>query len=313
VRLRRLNACACWLLPDAQHDEPVGFGGIEPDDRHFRRRMAQAAELQARNPHATFGATKFADRAPRRQRRPLSLPASAYDAAALETLTKTLVKDSPPSINWQTRGATMAVQDEGECGGNSVAMPMAEMGTSLLFIQGYTRELTPLSSQQIVDCDPSGQCGCDGCMPAQAGYFLMHNTTRGWDSAASYPTTGTSGTCMQSDPSAIPIAKLTQYIAVPAGQQNQLMQLLQRGPIAVGVNAAPWEMYTGGVLNDCPSGSVDDAALLVGYNSTATTPYWILQNQWGTDWGEDGFIYIAMQGDMCNILDMPWTITVVPV
>jgi hypothetical protein len=57
-------------------DKAAAFG-------HFRRRMAQAAELQARNPHATFGATKFADQ-PIRQSKPLKKPrVTPQDAASV--------------------------------------------------------------------------------------------------------------------------------------------------------------------------------------------------------------------------------------
>lgn len=29
--------------------------------------------------------------------------------------------------------------------------------------------------------------------------------------------------------------------------------------------------------------------LIVGWGTSGSTPYWIVQNQWGTDWGESGF------------------------
>jgi hypothetical protein len=33
---------------------------------------------------------------------------------------------------------------------------------------------------------------------------------------------------------------------------------------------------------------------IVGYNTEGQTPYWIIKNSWGTDWGEDGFCRIKM-------------------
>jgi hypothetical protein len=310
--LHRLRAFEAFATKHKRHyrdaaDKAAAFG-------HFRRRMAQAAELQARNPHATFGATKFADQ-PIRQRKPLKKPlVTPEDARAFAALQRTLpaATELPPLFNWQARGAVGPVLTMQDCGGNCVAMPMAEIGTSLLYIQGYTRELTPLSSQQIVDCDPSGQCGCNGCMPSDAGAYLTNSTVR-WDSAASYPTTGTSGTCMAGAPQSRAIAKMTQYIAITAESQTAVMQSLQRSPVGVGLNAMSFQSYTGGILTDCPSGQMDHAALLVGYNTTSTPPYWIVKNEWGTDWGEAGYVWIAMQGDNCNILDMPWTLDIAPV
>jgi hypothetical protein len=287
-------------------DKAAAFG-------HFRRRMAQAAELQARNPHATFGATKFADQ-PIRQSKPMKKPvATPQGARTFAALQRTLpaATELPPVLNWQARGAVGPVLNMQQCGGNCVTMPMAEIGTSLLYILGYTRGLTPLSSQQIIDCDPTEECGCDGCMPSDAGAYLTNSTVR-WDSAASYPTTGTSGTCMAGAPQSRAIAKVTEYISITAESQTAVMQSLQRSPVGVGLNNEAFETYTGGIITNCTSGQMDHAALLVGYNTTSTPPYWIVKNEWGTDWGEAGYVWIAMQGDTCDILDMPWTLDVIP-
>jgi hypothetical protein len=43
---------------------------------------------------------------------------------------------------------------------------------------------------------------------------------------------------------------------------------------------------------------VDHAVLLIGY----TPDYWIIKNQWGTTWGEDGFIRVTRDRDTnCQI------------
>ena len=40
--------------------------------------------------------------------------------------------------------------------------------------------------------------------------------------------------------------------------------------------------YKGGVFSCRPTDIIDHAVLLVGY----TPDYWIVKNQWGSDWGE---------------------------
>ena len=38
---------------------------------------------------------------------------------------------------------------------------------------------------------------------------------------------------------------------------------------------------------------LDHAVVAVGYN-TSMTPYFVIRNSWGTDWGMDGLIYLEM-------------------
>lgn len=34
---------------------------------------------------------------------------------------------------------------------------------------------------------------------------------------------------------------------------------------------------------------------------TGDTPYYIVRNSWGTDWGHDGYVYIRLGDDVCGI------------
>ena len=67
-----------------------------------------------------------------------------------------------------------------------------------------------------------------------------------------------------------------------------LMSFVQtHGPASICVNAERWFDYTGGVLSSgaCgghASGDLDHCVQVVGYNSSAADPYWIVRNQWDT-------------------------------
>lgn len=66
--------------------------------------------------------------------------------------------------------------------------------------------------------------------------------------------------------------------------------LLQKGPVAISISSYKWLSYSSGIFNLCDNFSkVDHAVLLVGY----TPDYWIVKNQWGVNWGENGYIRIS--------------------
>ena len=59
-----------------------------------------------------------------------------------------------------------------------------------------------------------------------------------------------------------------------------------------------WRWYSGGILSEldeCPT-SIDHGVALVGLAGSADgTDYWIVQNSWGQNWGDHGFIYLAVE------------------
>ena len=48
---------------------------------------------------------------------------------------------------------------------------------------------------------------------------------------------------------------------------------------------------------------LDHAFLIVGYgrDENSKTDYWICKNQWGTEWGMNGYINIKIGENICGI------------
>lgn len=54
--------------------------------------------------------------------------------------------------------------------------------------------------------------------------------------------------------------------------------------------------YRSGIFDKCEGTTINMAVLLVGM----TDSYWKVKNQWGTAWGENGYIRLQM-GNCCQI------------
>lgn len=56
------------------------------------------------------------------------------------------------------------------------------------------------------------------------------------------------------------------------------------------------------MLSNCNDTRLNHAVLIVGFSyNTPYGNYWIIKNNWGTGWGEQGYARIAM-GDSCGLL-----------
>jgi len=87
------------------------------------------------------------------------------------------------------------------------------------------------------------------------------------------------------------------------GDQNQIDRIkeqLQTGPMSIAVSAGNdcWRWYKGGILSaldNCPT-SIDHGVALVGVARDAQgTEFWVVQNSWGSWWGDRGYIYLAVE------------------
>ena len=62
----------------------------------------------------------------------------------------------------------------------------------------------------------------------------------------------------------------------------------------------------GYAFNDGFDGGDDDGGENSGSGSgdeTQRDGYWIIRNQWGTNWGMNGYIYVAMGDNVCGVLN----------
>jgi len=232
------------------------------------------------------------------------------EAVSVATITDEMRAGAPASLDWSAKGATTAVKDQGDCG-SCWAYSATEGIEAGVYMQ--TGQVVKLSNQQIISCDKSDG-GCDGGDLPTAFQYVKKNG--GIDTQSDYPDTsskkGKDGSCKKN---AKKVAKVTDYeYAIPPctggacknQKESDMMAALNSfGPLSVCVNA-DWDSYSKGVYTKTCSGKynkLDHCVQLVGYDTTASTPYWKVRNSWASDWGEKGFIRLPMNKNACGIAD----------
>lgn len=75
------------------------------------------------------------------------------------------------------------------------------------------------------------------------------------------------------------------------------------GPVSVGMNAAHFQSYSGGVFSDsgCDINDMNHGVVTVGYGTENNVPYWLIKNSWGADWGENGYFKMIRNRNQCGI------------
>uniref|UniRef100_A0A8C1AP15 Cathepsin S, ortholog 1 n=2 Tax=Cyprinus carpio carpio TaxID=630221 RepID=A0A8C1AP15_CYPCA len=206
----------------------------------------------------------------------------------------------PPRVNWTEHGMVSPVQNQGPCGS---CWAFSAVGALEGQMKRRTGSLVPLSPQNLLDCSVSlGNRGCKGGYLSRAFLYIIQN--KGIDSNTFYPYEHKQGVCRYSVTGRA--GYCSGFRILPRHNEVALQYAVANiGPVSVGVNAklASFHRYRGGIYSDakCSSGLINHAVLVVGYGSENGQDYWLVKNSWGTAWGENGFIRMARNKNMCGI------------
>ncbi|VDO10460.1 unnamed protein product [Rodentolepis nana] len=210
----------------------------------------------------------------------------------------------PNYIDWRKKGLVTDIKDQGQCGS---CWAFSATGSLEGQYKKKKGNLVSFSEQQLVDCSRSqGNEGCNGGLMDQAFQYWMRN---GAESEKDYPYTAHDGSCKFNKSASITLVK--KFVRVKKGDESQLrLSVGQIGPISVGIDASSmsFQFYKSGIYKDdhCSPNSIDHGVLVVGYDQDKTGgKYWIVKNSWGTDWGNEGYIWMARDyHNMCGIASL---------
>eukprot|EP00047_Mylnosiga_fluctuans_P002140 m.223352 g.223352 ORF g.223352 m.223352 type:complete len:394 (+) comp10913_c0_seq1:297-1478(+) len=226
-----------------------------------------------------------------------------------------IFKDVVPDtqVDWRKLGKVTEIKDQGQCGSCWAFSAIGALEGAAAINMNYTWAAlghdTGFAEQQIVDCDHLNQDqGCNGGdMPSAMQYIQENN---GVTAEELYQYTATDGKCRTNiaNVSADLVGKLHGVYMVPVSNETILRQATNVQPVSVAIDAScdDFQYYEDGVFDISCGEDLDHGVLVVGYEyePTKRLGYWVVKNSWGTDWGDDGYIEMAMgygKNGICGI------------
>jgi len=273
----------------------------------FTNNLKKAQDLNDAEGNSIYGITKFMDLTPEEFRAGKLMPKGkiqGQDKAKNYKKFENLPQAVPESYDWRDRNAVTPVYDQGQCG-SCWAFSATEAIESQWFLAGHS--LDSLSPQQIVDCDQGrGDEGCNGGDTTTAYQYIM--AAGGQETMQAYPYTGEDGTCAFSKPKIDASIQSWTYITQNKNETEMVEKLYTLGPLSICVDATSWQYYVGGIVEHLCGTSLDHCVMITGYGQKTdwlgyNVPIWYIRNSWGSDWGEDGYIWVMRNEDLCGVAD----------
>lgn len=207
----------------------------------------------------------------------------------------------PTSVDWRDHNAVTAVKNQGQCGS---CWAFSATGALEGLNSINNGDLLSFSEQQLMDCSTQN----NSCYGGLMAFAFAYTETQGITTESAYPYLAKSQSCQTFTSQ---FKNTGGYDSVDS-TVDAMKAAVSKQPVSVAIAANDIMSYTSGIFDnkDCGTG-LNHGVLLVGYGSEDGEEYWIVKNSWGDNWGENGYIRMAINYDttgtngtsgMCGIL-----------
>eukprot|EP01107_Rhizomastix_libera_P017079 TRINITY_DN763_c0_g1_i1.p1 TRINITY_DN763_c0_g1~~TRINITY_DN763_c0_g1_i1.p1 ORF type:complete len:381 (-),score=89.51 TRINITY_DN763_c0_g1_i1:473-1594(-) len=262
--------------------------------RHFANNVEKSRRLNAQHKSTLFGINKFSDAAmPRVSKSNVAEGLALMNKEVNEMSLKNLKSGNLKSSFFEN--PRTKVKDQGNCGGCYAFSSVAAIESMRMSDGKYVE----LSEQSILDCC---NFGCHGCEGGSNYHSMRHVSAFGLPKESDYGFTGDKKSCHWGKKKDV----VVDTIEILTSISDAMDHIQTHGPVLASIYSGfDLAFYTGGILGSDPvtscDGEPDHSVAIIGFNTSSSTPYWVIKNSWGEDWGMGGYANIAMYADICHI------------
>ncbi|XP_054714811.1 LOW QUALITY PROTEIN: cathepsin O-like [Uloborus diversus] len=207
----------------------------------------------------------------------------------------------PQRVDWREKKVVTPVNNQEECG---ACWAFSTVETIETMYALKTGQLEQWSVQQVIDCAAKPDNGCEGGDTCLTINWLYEDKVK-LVPAKDYPFDGKTGTCKEkvTSDTTVQVARNFTCDSFVGEEDLMLLHLAYHGPLIAAVDATGWQDYLGGIIQFHCDAERNHAVQIVGYDLKSDIPYYIVRNSWGTQFGNDGYLYIAIGKNMCRIAE----------
>lgn len=194
---------------------------------------------------------------------------------------------------------TGPVYDSGNCSSSYAIAAAQSLSARFCIADEDKYAKTRLSPQQVLSCDKKSR----GCQGGGIDSVWSYMQRRGLYPEECLAYVGKKGTeCKTTCDEKKKLKPISH--CVMSGVKEIKREILENGPVVAPIRFhQDLLVYSGGVysaIDSVPVASGQDgkpvlsAVAVIGWGKSAGIPYWIIENSWGTEWGEKGFAKVAI-------------------